>query len=112
MKYLGDPKPLSDWIQESASYPADGWLYINENELSIHFNTLCWPCIIKSRDLSDEEYDEMESYLEQSGYKLFLGKAQIEEIVANLKQQTPSYSSPQIFEAINYYWLNDAFIQL
>ena len=112
MKYLGDPKALSEWLQETAEYPADGWLYIKESEQSINSDTSCWPCIVESRDLNDEEYDAMESYLEQSGYKLFLGKDQIEEIVANLKQQKPSYSSPQIFEAINYYWLNDAFIQL
>lgn len=110
MNYLGEPEKLIEWLSDSATYPADGWLYLKADVTSLDLTTLCWPGIVESIELSDDEYDEMESWLEENGFKSFLSKDQIEDIANNLGQQLSSYTDAQLLKAIRYYWENDAFI--
>lgn len=110
MNYLGEPKKLIDWLSHSAAYPADGWLYLKKDGSSLDLTTLCWPGIVESIELRDDEYDEMESWLEENGFKLFLSKDQIEDIVSNLGQQISPCTDAQLLMAIRYYWENDAFL--
>ena len=109
MNYLGEPRKLVEWLSELEAYPADGWLYLKKDASSLDLTTLCWPGIVESIDLSDDEYDEMESWLEENGFKSFLSKDQIEDIVSNLGQQLSPYTDAQLLRAIRYYWENDAF---
>jgi len=111
MNYIGEPKKLVEWLSDSTVYPADGWLYIKSNETSINLTTLCWPGIVESIDLSDNEYEEMEAWLDENGFKSFLGNDQIEDVASNLSQQLSSYTDAKLLDAIRYYWENDAFIE-
>ncbi|MDX2495306.1 MAG: hypothetical protein QNK27_10125 [Desulfuromusa sp.] len=111
MKYLGEPKKLIEWLPDSMGYPADGWLYIKSEEDSVNQSTMCWPGVVDSIDLSDKEYEEMEAQLRKGGFKSFLSKEQIEDVGSNLRKQLPKYTETQFVEAINYYWVNDAFIE-
>lgn len=110
MNYLGEPNTLVEWLSESAVYPADGWLYLKADVTTLDLDTLCWPGIVESIEFSDDEYDEMESWLEENGFKLFLSRDQIEDIAGNLGQQLVSYTDSHFLEAVRYYWENDAFI--
>jgi hypothetical protein len=38
--------------------------------------------------------------------------AQLEDVVENLRQQRPTFSSSDVVAAIDFYWKNDAFIDL
>ncbi|MDV7214025.1 DUF7716 domain-containing protein [Azotobacter beijerinckii] len=111
MNYLGEPKKLAEWLSDSAAYPADGWLYIKTDVASLDLTTLCWPGIVESIELSNEEYDEMESWLEKNGFKSFLNNDEIEDVANNLVQQLSSYTDAQLLKAVRHYWENDAFIE-
>jgi hypothetical protein len=111
MNYLGEPKKLIELISGSVPYLADGWLYIKSGVMDISLSTLCWPGTIESIELSNDEYSEMESWLEENGFKSFLDKEQIEDIASNLGQQLSSYTDVQLMEAVRYYWKNDAYIE-
>jgi len=111
MNYLGEPKKLAEWLSDSAAYPADGWLYIKTDVASLDLTTLCWPGIVESIELSNEEYDEMESWLEKHGFKSFLNNDEIDDVANNLGQQLSPYTDAQFLKAVQYYWENDAFIE-
>ena len=111
MNYLGEPQKLAEWLSDSAAYHADGWLYINSDVASLDLTTPCWPGIVESIELSNEEYDEMESWLEENGFKSFLNKEEIEDVANNLGQQISPYTDAQLLKAVRYYWENDAFIE-
>jgi hypothetical protein len=54
----------------------------------------------------------MEEWIGQNGYGMFLGEDQLEDIAENLRQQVPAYSPDQLVQAVDYYWRNDAFIDI
>ena len=111
MEYLGEPRELIYWLSQE-EFPADGWLYIKADVDSIKSDTKCWPVIIESRDLSDEEFEEMELWLEANGYNSFLCKDQLVDILSNLEQQIDNPNAGLIIKAIQYYWERDACICL
>ena len=110
MNYLGEPKKLIEWLSDSAAYPADGWLYLKADVTFLGLVTMCWPGVVESIELSDDEYDKMESWLEENGYNSFLSKDQIDDIASNLAQQLSPYTDNQLLQAVQYYWENDAFL--
>jgi len=110
MNYLSNPKKLIEWLSNSGNYPGDGRLYVKSDEKSITKDTLCWPGVVEDIELSDEEYEEMEAWIEENDFRAFLGKEQLEDIISNLAQQLEEYSEIQLIDAVNFYWLNDAFI--
>jgi hypothetical protein len=69
-------------------------------------------CTVESTELSPEEQDELDEYPETVGLKRFLCLSQLQDIVSNLRQQRPSFSERDLMAAINFYWSNDAFIDL
>lgn len=105
------PKPLSWWMMNLDFMSREVWLWIPENTQKLTFETPCTP-VGDSRDLSDEEYDNREKELEESGLKCFFCKDQLEDIEDNLKEQKPSYNQTELLQAANYYWENDAFIEI
>jgi hypothetical protein len=62
--------------------------------------------------LSDEEHDQLEDLLESQGWVHFLSEAQLEEVAENLRLQVHKPTPAQTLEAIEYYWRNDAFVEL
>jgi hypothetical protein len=109
---LGNPHSLSDWLGRLGQFPGDGWLVIRGDTEVIQGDLLCWPQVFSARDLSDDEYDQMEEWIGQNGYGMFLGEDQLEDIAENLRQQVPAYSPDQLVQAVDYYWRNDAFIDI
>ena len=106
----GESKPLGWWINNLANMTRDLWLWIPDNTKYLGEST---PCLaVSSWELSPEEQDQQEAELEQSGLRCFFYKDQIEGIVENLRQQKPAYSLAELFLAINFYWQNDAFIDI
>ncbi len=56
--------------------------------------------------------DEFDVTVDQMGWRSFLCRSQLEEIITNLKLQRAEYSHQELVSAIDYYWTNDAFIDL
>jgi len=62
-------------------------------------------------ELSEDEQNEADEGLESSGDVCCLTGGDIEDIQSNLIQQISNFTEDQLYEAISYYWNNDAFIK-
>jgi len=108
---FGPPAPLKRVLETMDALP-DQWLYIPLGVEQIEADTPCRACIVENKELSPEEQDELDEYPETVGLKCFLCLSQLEGIVSNLRQQRPSFSERDLMAAINFYWSNDAFIDV
>lgn len=108
--YFDKPQKLEWWLQNIENMSRDYWLYIPSSTEEITFETLCLP--INEDDLSPEEQDLQDEMLEKSGLSCFFYKDQLEDIISNLKAQNQNFEKNNLLKAINYYWLNDAFITI
>lgn len=113
MSYTKVSKPFSHWLANLDEL--DGWLYIAEQEIKLSQETSCH-CIYISDELSPAERDEArskgENELAKSGLTRAFDRAEIEMVVANLVQQSPTFTQEKCLEALTYYWENDAYIAL
>lgn len=66
--------------------------------------------ILDDGDLSDEEYEEFESSINECGYSNFLNLDQIEGVISNLSMQVNSFTQDELLDAINFYFNRDAFL--
>jgi hypothetical protein len=108
---FGPPQPLKRFLETMYTLP-DQWLYIPLRVKQIEAETPCRACIVEGTELSPEEQDELDEYPETVGLKCFLCLSQLQDIVSNLRQQRPSFSERDLMAAINFYWSNDAFIDV
>jgi len=108
---FGPPKPLKCLLETMDTLP-DQWLYIPLGVKQIDAETPCRACIVEGTELSPEEQEELDEYPETVGLKCFLCISQLREIVSNLREQRPSFSDRDLTAAINFYWGNDAFIDV
>jgi hypothetical protein len=110
--YLGDGKPLSDWIAICKAQPGRAfWLLAEdapEND-PVKLDTFLFPIVGNTGELTDEEYEELDQSIQENGYCSFLNLDQLEDIIANIRDQRPDYSDAELLEAINYYVERDAF---
>lgn len=107
---LGEPKPLSYWLNRLGEFPAEGWLLIERGTASFAAKTPCWPIVVNGQqEFSPEEQDQFEDLIDESSFTEFLCDRQLEDIVINLSQQKPNYTDTDLMSAIGYYWENDAF---
>src|SRR5690242_13817609 len=100
-------RSLSDVVEHLAELPAWAWLYISGAEPKVTLKTGCLQTAVGSRDMS-----EVESSAARAGLKCFLSRDQLEDIIENLRQQTPEFTLDQLAAAIDHYWRHDAFIDL
>jgi len=102
---------LFELLGNLSNLDRDDFPWIRRSEQVVSAKT---PYVILNGDIniSNEEYEFLEAELIQRGYKEFLSKEDLLSIIQNLEQQKASYSSEHLFAAINYYWKNDAFIQI
>jgi hypothetical protein len=105
------PESLQSLLARLDRLPEHAWAYIPLGA-GITLDTQCRVCTIDSRDFSPEEDDELDEFPQSIGLRIFLSKAQLEDIVSNLAQQVSAYSASQLVAAIDYYWRHDAFIQV
>ena len=89
----------------------DIWLWVSSETDRLLPETVCF---IVDNDivLSAEEQDQRDLDLENSGLMCFFFKDQLEDIQLNLKAQKSNYDSDDLYKALNFYWENDAFIDL
>jgi hypothetical protein len=105
-----EQKPLSEWINSLPTMSHEAWLWIPDETIELIEST---PCLsVSSCDLSPEEQEQQETALKQGGLRCLFSKDQIEDIADNLLQQKPSCSREDLFLALNFYWENDAFIEV
>lgn len=106
-----ESKPLEWWVLNLHKMSRDIWLWISGETDKLCPETLCF-IVDDDIDLSDEEQDQRDIDLENLGLVSFFFKDQLEDIQLNLKSQKRSYDSNDLYKALNYYWENDAFINL
>ncbi len=105
-----EQKPLSEWINSLHTMSREVWLWIPDETIELIEST---PCLsVSSGDLSPEEQEQQEAELKQGGLQCLFFKDQIEDIADNLRQQKPSCSRKDLFLALNFYWKNDAFMEV
>jgi hypothetical protein len=107
-----EAQPLGYFIEHLAELPPWVWLYIAADESSISLATVCHATATDSRNMSEEEIQELELSAESDGLLLFLSRGQLQDIVENLSQQRRGFTSQQLTAAIDFYWKHDAFIDL
>ncbi len=112
MEYLGSSKPLCEWIKHLNQLSDEGRLYVKKVTTVLSIATSCWNELFEPSDFSNDEYENFENWLDDHGYLPLLGTEQIEDVLENLKQQDPHYTDKQAVDALNHYWVNDAFIQV
>jgi hypothetical protein len=114
-KFLGNPKTLAEWVKICINSPGAGhWLIFKDPDgnTKITLSTLFIPITGNTGDLSDEEFDEFDSSIVQSGDSNFVNLDQLEDIISNLTMQKKNYSKIELLDAIEYYFTHDAFIDM
>lgn len=106
-----ESKPLDWWMRNLSEMSRDIWLWIPKDTDRLLPETVCF-IIDNDIDLSAEEQDQRDLDLENSGLMCFFFKDQLEDIQLNLKAQKSNYDSGDLYKALNYYWENDAFIDI
>jgi hypothetical protein len=111
-EHLGNPKPLGHIVDHLDELPPSGWLMIRNATAEMNFASECYPVEIDSRDVSEEEMVAFEAALKAAGYKYFLNRDQIREVIGNLEEQRPDFTPADLERAIDFYWKRDAFVVL
>jgi len=111
-KPFGEAKPLRHFIDHLAELPRWSGLYISADEACISLDTACHPETRDSHDMSEEEIQEVETFADRIGLRLFFNRDQLEDIVANLRQQRSDFTAEELAAAIDFFWQHDAFIDL
>lgn len=92
--------------------PASGWLYIRQSTREISFATECYPVETDSREVSEEEMENFEARVAAAGFKSFLCRDQLHDIIGNLELQRPQFTPADLGRAVDFYWRRDTFIVL
>ena len=108
-EYLAPPIACGDVFRDPSVLPDWAWLYTQEHG-KVVFSSPCRMTITDSALLSDEEADIREATLRDEGYRCVLCRAQIEDIIANLRARHSTPTQAQLEEAFQYYLDHDAFI--
>ena len=104
-----EQKSLDWWVKNLHLMSRDTWLWIPNDTKSLAPDTICY-AVEDDLDLSPEELDQRDDYLEQVGLKCFFHKDQLKDIESNLRTQKENMNQDDLLRAINHYWKNDAFI--
>jgi hypothetical protein len=106
---IGKPQALRYFVRDLSTVPDWAWLY-TKVYADFGLSTPCRMTLVPSREISDEEADARDEFLEQEGFVCLFFKEQIESVIANLQYRHPSPTDQQIEEALSYYLAHDAFI--
>ena len=93
------PEPLRTILDNIQSYPWDATLYLKGQ----HRWTPETFGVVLSPDRNPAEEDE---------FQHALSLQQVQDVIENAKNQKPDVDTEQLVEALNYYFRNDAFINL
>jgi len=107
---VGPAEPLSAWLGRLGSLPGDGNLLVPHGIGRLTLDTPCRPVLTGGRDMSPQEQDELDALIEQAGLHWFLGEHQLEEVLANVREQAGDAAPDLTLAAVRYYWENDAFL--
>ena len=97
--WLGNPKALSRGVSL--------WVPIDTKKLCAE--TICYG-VDENADLSNDEFDLREQELSNLGLECLLDSDEIKQVENDLKRQKKNYLQEDLYEAIDYYWKNDAFV--
>ncbi|NJM75261.1 MAG: hypothetical protein HC852_05085 [Acaryochloridaceae cyanobacterium RU_4_10] len=97
-------KRLKCFLEEKSQHCQ--WLFILDTE-ELNLNSLC---LALREDLN--EFHEYTEQLKNNGFREFLSSARLENIVENLQKQKFDYTDSDLTLALNFYWKNNAFIDL
>ena len=106
---LDAPVALKDFVRDPKRLPGWAWLYTDAHG-PVSLASLCRATLVSSRELSDQESEIQENFLENEGFRCLLSRDQIEQVTANLHSRYPLPTLAQIEEALAFFLAHDAFI--
>jgi len=69
------------------------------------------PCLILDPNDSEQPEDDPET-AKQFGLSYALGVQDVQDVVENAREQSPVVNTRELINALNFYYANDAFIEL
>jgi hypothetical protein len=109
---FGEAKTLQHFMAHLSELPPWSWLYIGSNVSKVTLDTICHPKAMDAKEMSEAESLEFEAYVKSTGLQCFLCRDDLEDIEDNLSQQVTDFTQHELANAINFYWENDAFVNL
>lgn len=107
LKKTPQKSTLIDILSNSEKLPWNASLFLSGKHPFLSENS----AMVIDQD-KDEDPEEREKRLEEVGYRYALSISTVQEIVNNLKLQIENPTNDQLIEAFNYYFKNDAFIEI
>ena len=104
-------RPLLWWIMKLDSMFSEVWLWIPKNIEKLTLETQCTP-FDDSQEIFKNEYADRENDLDKSVLMFLSRKDQLEDVEQNRKEQQPEHTHIDLMQALNYYWENDAFVEI
>jgi len=100
-------------LENIESFSTRCWIYLpSDDEWSLESNS----AVLESEEVLPEEEDDLEAGVPEFAKKNKLMRAlpvsEVQDIVRNLKEQLPTASLDQAFEAFLYYYDNDSYISV
>ncbi|MCA1613855.1 MAG: hypothetical protein LC800_06845, partial [Acidobacteria bacterium] len=94
---------LSHFFEHGELLSLDYWLFIPDNVEEVTAATLCLPV---PSDVEDW------AWTSEKGWKEFLSSHDIADVIEGLRTQKAACSEDELVAAVNYFWKNDAFIEV
>ena len=107
VKNIQQAQPLSQLLDNLSSISWKDWIFIGKNISQLSLDTVCY-----TANIDDHSDEEIEKYTSDNDIRLFFYRGQIDGIIDNLKAQKKSIDNNDKLKAINFYFSNDAFIDL
>ncbi|WPH23686.1 DUF7716 domain-containing protein [Variovorax paradoxus] len=85
-----------------------GWLYLGPRPWTLGSQGFFYSANL---DLSPVDEKKIRDGFEAQGWKSTLSKEDIEDVIENTKDQIEDPSIDQLFEAFNFFYENDAYIE-
>jgi hypothetical protein len=111
-EHIGAPSTLGEWLGRLGSFPGDGWLLVERGLQVVSAETKCRPVVTGGRELSDDDEDALDALIAHAHLQWFLSQEELQGIMDNLRAQDPTASPESAIAAVQFYWDNDAFIEL
>ncbi|WP_155736592.1 DUF7716 domain-containing protein [Variovorax paradoxus] len=97
---------LKEAIEEIENFK--GWLYLSPPPWSVESEGFFYSTDV---DLLPVDEKKIRDEFEAQGWKSTVSKEDIEDIIENTKNQIEDPSIDQLFEAFNFFYENDAYIE-
>ena len=98
---LGEPQPLSVLIH-NLPITTGTWFYIDALTSEVTAALKCFPRVVDTRNMSEDEIDKMEDAIRADGLEGFLSSDQLADVLSNLREQRADATDSDFLAAIEF----------